>query len=194
MKKVKISPNANVVSVATLRTKFERLAANIGDNGLTPNFQYIIIANSYGVKSGINPQTNKPLEYPIIKAVKIGTKSNKVSGLSDLSVNSLKRTVNIDETTADVVDFSSILPNCMELNSLQLLEHLPADKMFAVVPNGTLLASTNFDTVVRPRQVYKVVEFLDAAKINEVLDAAISAGLIEEETETETEKATETEK
>ena len=46
MKKVKISPNANVVSVETLRTKFERLAANIGDNGLTPNFQYIIIANA----------------------------------------------------------------------------------------------------------------------------------------------------
>ena len=189
MKKVKISPNANVVSVETLRTKFERLAANIGDNGLTPNFQYIIIANSYGVKAGVNPQTNKPLEYPTIKAVKIGTKSNKVSGLSDLSINSLKRTINIDETTTDVVDFSSILPNCTELNSLQLLEHLPADRMFAVVPNGTLLASTNFDTVVRPRQVYKVVEFLDAAKINEVLDAAISAGLIEEETE-ETEKAT----
>ena len=186
MKKVKISPNANVVSVETLRTKFERLAANIGDNGLTPNFQYIIIANSYGVKNGVNPQTNKPIEYPIIKAVKIGTKSNKVSGLSDLSVNSLKRTVNIDETTADVVDFSSILPNCTELNSLQLLEHLPADRMFAVIPNGTLLASTNFDTVVRPRQVYKVVEFLDAAKINEVLDAAITAGLIEEETETAT--------
>ena len=73
MKKVKISPNANVVSVETLRTKFERLAANIGDNGLTPNFQYIIIANAYGVKSGINPQTNKPLEYPIIKAVKDNT-------------------------------------------------------------------------------------------------------------------------
>ena len=191
MKKVKISPNASVVSVETLRTKFERLAANVGDNGLTPNFQYIIIANSYGVKAGVNPQTNKPLEYPTIKAVKIGTKSNKVSGLSDLSINSLKRTINIDETTTDVVDFSSILPNCTELNSLQLLEHLPADRMFAVVPNGTLLASTNFDTVVRPRQVYKVVEFLDAAKINEVLDAAISVGLIEEETETETaEKAT----
>ena len=190
MKKVRISPSANIVSVETLKTKFERLAANIGDNGLTPNFQYIIIANSYGVKAGVNPQTNKPIEYPIIKAVKIGTKSNKVSGLSDLSVNSLKRTVNIDETTADVVDFSSILPNCTELNSLQLLEHLPADRMFAVVPNGTLLASTNFDTVVRPRQVYKVVEFLDAAKINEVLDAAISAGLIEEETETETETET----
>ena len=189
MKKVKISPSANIVSVETLRTKFERLAANVGDNGLTPNFQYIIIANSYGVKAGVNPQTNKPLEYPTIKAVKIGTKSNKVSGLSDLSINSLKRTINIDETTTDVVDFSSILPNCTELNSLQLLEHLPADRMFAVVPNGTLLASTNFDTVVRPRQVYKVVEFLDAAKINEVLDAAISAGLIEEETE-ETEKAT----
>ena len=189
MKKVKISPNANVVNVETLRTKFERLAANIGDNGLTPNFQYIIIANSYGVKSGINPQTNKPLEYPIIKAVKIGAKSNKVSGLSDLSINSLKRTINIDETTADVVDFSSILPNCTELNSLQLLEHLPAEKMFAVIPNGTLLASTNFDTAVRPRQVYKVVEFLDAAKINEVLDAAITAGLIELEEPEKAEKA-----
>ena len=179
MKKFKISPNANIVSVETLRTKFERLAANIGDNGLTPNFQYIIIANSYGVKSGINPQTNKPLEYPIIKAVKIGTKSNKVSGLSDLSVNSLKRTVNVEDSSMDVVDFSSILPNCTELNSLQLLEHLPADRMFAVVPNGTLLASTNFDTVVRPRQVYKVVEFLDNAKIDEVLETAKAAGIID---------------
>ena len=79
----------------------------------------------------------------------------------------------------DVVDFSSILPNCTELNSLQLLEHLPADRMFAVVPNGTLLASTNFDTVVRPRQVYKVVEFLDNAKIDEVLETAKMAGLID---------------
>ena len=191
MKKIRISPNANVVSVETLKGKFERLANSVGDNGLTPNFSYTIIPGAYGVKAGINPQTNKPLEYPIIKAVKIGVKSNKVSGLSDLSINSLKRTINIDETTTDVVDFSSILPNCTELNSLQLLEHLPAEKMFAVVPNGTLLASTNFDTVVRPRQLYKVVEFLDAAKINEVLDAAITAGLIEEETETETaEKAT----
>ena len=188
MKKFKISPNANIVSVETLKSKFERLAANIGDNGLTPNFQYVIISGAYGVKSGINPQNNKPIEYPIIKAVKIGTKSNKVSGLSDLSVNSLKRTVNIDENTADVVDFSSILPNCMELNSLQLLEHLPADRMFAVVPNGTVLASTNFDTVVRPRQVYKVIELVDNTKINAVIEAAISAGLIDVEEPEKAEK------
>ena len=182
MKKVKISPNANVVSVETLRTKFERLAANIGDNGLTPNFQYIIIANSYGVKAGINPQTNKPLEYPIIKAVKIGTKSNKVSGLSELSINSLKRTINIEDSTSDVVDFSSILPNCTELNSLQLLEHLPAEKMFAIVPNGTVVSTTNFDSTSRPRSVYKVIELTDMAVIENVINTAITAGLIEEET------------
>ena len=182
MKKVKISPNANVVSVETLRTKFERLAANIGDNGLTPNFQYIIIANAYGVKSGINPQTNKPIEYPIIKAIKIGTKSNKISGLSDLSINSLKRTINIEDSTSDVIDFSSILPNCTELNSLQILETLPSDKMFAIVPNGTVVSTTNFDSTSRPRSVYKVMEITDMAVIENVINTAITAGLIEEET------------
>ena len=179
MKKVKISPNANVVSVETLRTKFERLAANIGDNGLTPNFQYIIIANAYGVKSGINPQTNKPIEYPIIKAVKIGTKSNKVSGLSDLSVNSLKRTINIEDSTSDVIDFSSILTNSAELNSLQILESLPSEKMFAIVPNGTVVSTTNFDSTSRPRSVYKVIEITDMAVIENVINTAITAGLIE---------------
>ena len=182
MKKVKISPNANVVSVETLRTKFERLAANIGDNGLTPNFQYIIIANAYGVKAGINPQTNKPLEYPIIKAVKIGTKSNKISGLSDLSINSLKRTINIEDSTSDVIDFSSILSNSAELNSLQILESLPSEKMFAIVPNGTVVSTTNFDSTSRPRSVYKVIELTDMAVIENVINTAISAGLIEEET------------
>ena len=182
MKKVKISPNANVVSVETLRTKFERLAANIGDNGLTPNFQYIIIANAYGVKSGINPQTNKPIEYPIIKAVKIGTKSNKISGLSDLSINSLKRTINIEDSTSDVIDFSSILTNSAELNSLQILESLPSEKMFAIVPNGTVVSTTNFDSTSRPRSVYKVIELTDMAVIENVINTAISAGLIEEET------------
>ena len=182
MKKVKISPNANVVSVETLRTKFERLAANIGDNGLTPNFQYIIIANAYGVKSGINPQTNKPIEYPIIKAVKIGTKSNKISGLSDLSINSLKRTINIEDSTSDVIDFSSILTNSAELNSLQILESLPSEKMFAIVPNGTVVSTTNFDSTSRPRSVYKVIEITDMAVIENVINTAITAGLIEEET------------
>ena len=109
MKKVKISPNANVVSVETLKQKFERLALSVGDNGLTPNFSYTIIPGAYGVKAGINPQTNKPLEYPIIKAVKIGVKSNKVSGLSELSINSLKRTINIEDSTSDVIDFSAII-------------------------------------------------------------------------------------
>ena len=182
MKKVKISPNANVLSAETLRTKFERLAANIGDNGLTPNFQYIIIANAYGVKSGINPQTNKPIEYPIIKAIKIGTKSNKISGLSDLSINSLKRTINIEDSTSDVIDFSSILPNCTELNSLQILESLPSEKMFAIVPNGTVVSTTNFDSTSRPRSVYKVMEITDMAVIENVINTAITAGLIEEET------------
>ena len=182
MKKVKISPNANVVSVETLRTKFERLSANIGDNGLTPNFQYIIIANAYGVKAGINPQTNKPLEYPIIKAVKIGTKSNKISGLSDLSINSLKRTINIEDSTSDVIDFSAILPNSAELNSLQILESLPSEKMFAIVPNGTVVSTTNFDSTSRPRSVYKVIELTDMAVIENVINTAITAGLIEEET------------
>ena len=40
MKKVKISPSANVITVETLKSKFERLASGVGDNGLTPNFQY----------------------------------------------------------------------------------------------------------------------------------------------------------
>ena len=191
MKKVKISPNANVVGVETLRTKFERLAANIGDNGLTPNFQYIIIANSYGVKSGVNPQTNKPIEYPIIKAVKIGQKSNKISGLSDLSINSLKRTINIEDSTSDVIDFSAIITNAAELNALQLLESLPSEKMFAIVPNGTVVSTTNFDSTSRPRSIYKVIEITDETTVNNVLETAKTAGLIEEETETETaEKAT----
>ena len=189
MKKVKISPNANVVSVETLRTKFERLAANIGENGLTPNFQYIIIANSYGVKAGINPQTNKPLEYPIIKAVKIGTKSNKISGLSDLSLNSLKRTINIEDSTSDVIDFSSILSNSAELNSLQILESLPSEKMFAIVPNGTVVSTTNFDSTSRPRSVYKVIEITDETTINNVLETAKTAGIIDiEEPEAATTK------
>ena len=188
MKKVKISPNANVVSVETLRTKFERLAANIGENGLTPNFQYIIIANSYGVKAGINPQTNKPLEYPIIKAVKIGTKSNKISGLSELSINSLKRTINIEDSTSDVIDFSSILPNSAELNSLQILESLPSEKMFAIVPNGTVVSTTNFDSTSRPRSVYKVIELTDMAVIENVINTAITAGLIELEEPEKAEK------
>ena len=188
MKKVKISPNANVVSVETLRTKFERLAANIGENGLTPNFQYIIIANSYGVKAGINPQTNKPLEYPIIKAVKIGTKSNKISGLSELSINSLKRTINIEDSTSDVIDFSSILTNAAELNSLQILESLPSEKMFAIVPNGTVVSTTNFDSTSRPRSVYKVIELTDMAVIENVINTAITAGLIELEEPEKAEK------
>ena len=99
MKKVKISPNANVVSVETLRTKFERLAANVGANGLTPSFQYAIISGAYGIKAGVNPQTNKPVEYPTVRAVKIGQKSNKISGMAELSINSLKRTINIEDST-----------------------------------------------------------------------------------------------
>ena len=182
MKKVKISPNANVVSVETLRTKFERLAANIGENGLTPNFQYIIIANSYGVKAGVNPQTNKPVEYPTVRAVKIGQKSNKISGMAELSINSLKRTVNIEENSIDVIDFSSILSNHSELNSLQILESLPSEKLFAIVPNGTVVSTTNFDSTSRPRSVYKVIELTDMAVIENVINTAITAGLIEEET------------
>ena len=182
MKKVKISPNANVVSVETLRTKFERLAANIGQNGLTPNFQYIIIANSYGVKAGINPQTNKPVEYPTVRAVKIGQKSNKISGMAELSINSLKRTINVDESTLEVIDFSTILANSAELNSLQILESLPSEKLFAITPNGTVVSSTNFDSTLRPRSVYKVIEITDMAVIENVINTAITAGLIEEET------------
>ena len=179
MKKVKISPNANVVSVETLRTKFERLAANIGENGLTPNFQYIIIANSYGVKAGVNPQTNKPVEYPTVRAVKIGQKSAKVSGLSELSINSLKRTVNVEDSSIDVIDFSTIIPNCSELNALQLLETLDKNKLFAIVPNGTVVSSTNFDTTNRPRSIYKAIEITDMAVIENVINTAITAGLIE---------------
>ena len=182
MKKIKISPNANVVSVETLRTKFERLAANIGENGLTPNFQYIVIAGTYGIKAGVNPQTNKPVEYPTVKAVKIGQKSNKISGFSELSINSLKRTVNVEDSSIDVIDFSSILSNHSELNSLQILESLPSEKLFAIVPNGTVVSSTNFDTVNRPRAVYKVIEITDVAVIENVINTAITAGLIEEET------------
>ena len=188
MKKVKISPNANVVSVETLRTKFERLAANIGENGLTPNFQYIIIANSYGVKAGVNPQTNKPVEYPTVRAVKIGQKSAKVSGLSELSINSLKRTVNVEDSSIDVIDFSTIIPNCSELNALQLLETLDKNKLFAIVPNGTVVSSTNFDTVNRPRSVYKVMEITDMAVIENVINTAITAGLIELEEPEKAEK------
>ena len=178
MKKVKIAPNASVVSVATLKSKFERLSQSIGENGLTPSFQYLIIANWYGVKSGINPQTNKPLEYPIIKAVKIGTKSNKISGMADLSINSLKRTINIEDSTSDVIDFSSILPNSTELNSLQILETLPSDKMFAIVPNGTVVSTTNFDSTSRPRAVYKVIEIADEVTVNNVLETAKKEGII----------------
>ena len=188
MKKVKISPNANVVSVETLRTKFERLAANIGENGLTPNFQYIIIANSYGVKAGVNPQTNKPVEYPTVRAVKIGQKSAKVSGLSELSINSLKRTVNVEDSSIDVIDFSTIIPNCSELNALQLLETLDKNKLFAIVPNGTVVSSTNFDTTNRPRSIYKAIEITDMAVIENVINTAITAGLIELEEPEKAEK------
>ena len=189
MKKVKISPTANVVTVETLKSKFERLAANIGQNGLTPNFQYIIIANSYGVKAGINPQTNKPVEYPTVRAVKIGSKSGKVSGLSELSINSLKRTINVDDSTLDVIDFSSILANSAELNSLQILESLPSEKLFAITPNGTVVSSTNFDSTLRPRSIYKAIEITDMAVIENVINTAITAGLIELEEPEKAEKA-----
>ena len=182
MKKVKISPNANVVSVETLRTKFERLAANVGANGLTPSFQYAIISGAYGIKAGVNPQTNKPVEYPTVRAVKIGQKSNKISGFSELSINSLKRTVNVEDSSIDVIDFSSILSNHSELNSLQILESLPSEKLFAIVPNGTVISTTNFDSTSRPRSVYKVIELTDMAVIENVINTAITAGLIEEET------------
>jgi hypothetical protein len=188
MKKFKISPNASVVSVETLKAKFERLASSVGDNGLTPNFQYIIIAGAYGVKAGINPQTNKPLEYPIIKSVKIGTKSNKISGLSELSINSLKRTINIEDSTGDVIDFTSVLPNCSELNSLQILESLPSEKMFAIVPNGAVISTTNFDSTARPRSIYKVIEITDETTINNVLETAKTAGIITFEEPEEAEK------
>ena len=184
MKKVKISSNANIVSAETLKQKFNRLASSIGDNGLTSSFSYVIISGTYGIKEGINPQTNKAVEYPTVKAIKIGQKSNKVCGISELSINSLKRTINVEDTTVEVIDFCAVLANHTELNPLQLLESLNKEKFFSIVPNGTILASTNFDTVVRPRQVFKVVELIDEATINAVIEAAITAGLIEEETET----------
>ena len=177
MKKFKLSPNARVQTAEQIKQKFERLATNVGANGLTPNFQYVLIQGAYDTKSGINPQTNKPVDYAVVKSVKIGNKSNKVSGLADLSINSLKRTVNIDEQTVDVIDFTAILPDAPELNALQILESLKEDKVFAIIPNGTVLASTNFDANVRPRQLYKVVEISDAAKVNEILDATKAAGI-----------------
>ena len=188
MKKVKISPSANVITVETLKSKFERLASGVGDNGLTPNFQYAIIAGTYGIKAGINPQTNKPVEYPTVRAVKIGNKSAKVSGLSELSINSLKRTINIDDSSIDVIDFSAIIPNCNELNALQILESLPSDKMFAVVPNGTVVSTTNFDSTSRPRSIYKAIEITDMAVIENVINTAITAGLIELEEPEKAEK------
>ena len=178
MKKIKIAPAANVVTVETLKSKFERLSSSIGENGLTPNFTYAIIPGTYGIKAGVNPQTNKPVEYPTVRAVKIGNKSAKVSGLSELSINSLKRTVNVDDTTVDVIDFSGILPNCSELNPLQILETLPSDKMFAIVPNGTVVSTTNFDSTSRPRSIYKVIEIADEAAINNILETAKNASLI----------------
>ena len=179
MKKFKISPNASIVSVETLKSKFERLSLSVGENGLTPNFSYALIQGAYGIKAGVNPQTNKPVEYPTVKAVKIGQKSNKIGGLSELSINSLKRTVNIDENSIEVIDFSSIIPNCNELNALQILEILDESKCFAIVPNGTVLASTNFDTNVRPRQLYKVIELTDAATVTAVVKATKDAGITE---------------
>ena len=179
MKKFKISPNANIVSVETLKNKFERLSLSVGENGLTPNFKYVIVQGAYNVKSGINPQNNKPVEYPTVKAVRIGEISGKVSGLSELSINSLKRTVNVEDSSMDVVDFSTVITNSSELNALQLLETLDKNKMFAIVPNGTVVSCTNFDTVNRPRTVYKVVELIDEATINAVIEAAKNAGLID---------------
>ena len=179
MKKFKLSPKASVQTAEQLRQKFERLAQNVGANGLTPNFQYAIIQGAYDTKTGINPQTNKPVDYAVVKAVKIGIKSNKVSGLSDLSINSLKRTINVDDSTLDVIDFSAILPNAPELNALQILESLPEDKVFAVVPNGAVVSTTNFDSTSRPRQVYKVIEISDAATVTAVVKATKDAGLTE---------------
>ena len=179
MKKFKISPSANVVTVETLKSKFERLSLSVGENGLTPNFKYVLIQGAYNVKAGVNPQTNKPVEYPTVKSVRIGEKSGKISGLSELSINSLKRTVNIDENSIDVIDFSAIIPNCSEFNALQLLETLSEDKCFAIVPNGTVLANTNFDTNVRPRQLYKCIEISDAAMITAIVKATKDAGLTE---------------
>ena len=187
MKKIKVLPHEAIVSVETLKSKFNRLASGVGDNGLTPNFRYTIISGTYGVKSGVNPQTKQAVEYPTVRAVKIGEKSGKISGLSELSINSLKRTVNVEDSTIDVIDFSTILPNCSELNSLQILESLPSDKMFAIVPNGTVVSTTNFDSTSRPRPVYKAIELLDVAVIENVINAAKDAGLITiEEPEEET--------
>ena len=182
MKKVKISPSANVITVETLKSKFERLSLAIGENGLTPNFTYTIIHGTYGIKAGVNPQTNKAVEYPTVRAVKIGQKSNKISGMAELSINSLKRTINIEDSTSDVIDFSAVLSNHSELNPLQLLETLDKNKLFAIVPNGTVVSSTNFDSTLRPRSVYKVIELTDMAVIENVINTAITAGLIEEET------------
>ena len=179
MKKFKLSPNANIVTAAQLKGKFERLAMGVGDNGLTPNFQYAIVQGAYGIKAGVNPQTKQTVDYATVKAVKIGNKSAKLSGLSELSVNSLKRTVNVDDNTVDVVDFSLVIPNCSELNALQLLETLDESKCYAIVPNGTVLASTNFDANVRPRQLYKVIELTDAATVTNVVKATKDAGLTE---------------
>ena len=179
MKKFKISPNASVQTAEQIKQKFERLAANVGANGLTPNFQYAIIPGAYDTKTGINPQTNKPVDYAVVKAVKIGNKSAKVSGLSELSINSLKRTVNIEENTVDVIDFGSVLSNHSELNPLQILESLPSDKMFAIVPNGTVVSSTNFDSTSRPRSIYKVIEITDEKTVTEILATTKAAGLTE---------------
>ena len=186
MKKFKISPNASVQTAEQIKQKFERLAQNVGANGLTPNFQYAIISGAYDTKSGINPQTSKPVDYPVVKSVKIGMKSNKVSGLSDLSINSLKRTINVDDTSLDVIDFTTILPDCSELNALQILESLPSEKMFAIVPNGTVVSTTNFDSTSRPRSIYKVIEITDETTVNNVLETAKTAGIIDiEEPEAE---------
>lgn len=186
MKKFRVLPHEAIVSVETLTTKFQRLAISVGDNGLTSSFSYVLIHSTYGIKEGVNPQTRQAVEYPTIRAIKIGQKSNKICGIAELSINSLKRTINVEETTVDVIDFNGVLPNSAELNALQMLETLDKEKFFMIVPNGTILANTNFDTVVRPRQVFKVVELTDMATINAVIEAAKEAGLITEIEETET--------
>ena len=192
MKKFRILPHEAIVSVETLTTKFQRLATSVGDNGLTSSFSYVLIHSTYGIKEGVNPQTKQAVQYPTIRAIKIGQKSNKVCGIAELSINSLKRTINVEDTTVDVIDFSGVLPNSAELNPLQLLETLDKEKLFMIVPNGTILASTNFDANVRPRQIFKVVELIDTVMITAVIEAAKEAGLITETEETETEE-TETE-
>ena len=189
MKKFKISPNASVQTAEQIKQKFERLAQNVGANGLTPSFQYAIISGAYDTKTGINPQTSKPVDYAVVKSVKIGNKSAKISGIADLSINSLKRTVNIEEKSVDVVDFSSVIVNSSELNSLQLLETLDKNKLFAIVPNGTVVSSTNFDSNLRPRSIYKVIEITDETTVNNVLETAKTAGIIDiEEPEAATTK------